>query len=411
MKPLYQQMKRFVKLIVFLALVLCGSVFYYLQHNADNSTATFRNPRVRYAITGLGTLGGNSSRAFGINDRGAVVGEADSEADTDNNTWGNNSHAFLWRNGHMADLHILPGTDQTATIADTSRAESINNRNEIVGEVVVEGTIQDTPHARLWRGGWWTPVAPNDEALFGLPGSESYKINDRGTILGQAVEEAAKVALTGPGGPTYKAKPFLFRAGHVQPVNFLCGFGINNRGNLCGCVKRGDHHAHLVLRRNSRDQDLGTLTVLGYPCFTGIVLNDKDMVAGTLTNSFYEDSDPHIDNRHNLPPRAAWWHQGAWHLLPNTLDHFAGSVHGINNAGQIVGEVYQTPVTGELWPSPSVAILWEGGKALDLNQLIPPSSGWKLESATGINNLGQIVGFGQVGGRRIGFLLTPTSKT
>ena len=31
---------------------------------------------------------------------------------------------------------------------------------------------------------------------------------------------------------------------------------------------------------------------------------------------------------------------------------------------------------------------------LDLNSLLPPNSGWTLTSATGINDAGQIVGYG-----------------
>jgi hypothetical protein len=43
----------------------------------------------------------------------------------------------------------------------------------------------------------------------------------------------------------------------------------------------------------------------------------------------------------------------------------------------------------------------------DLNTLISPSSGWVLNSATGINIWGQIVGSGTLNGQSHGFLLTP----
>ncbi len=47
---------------------------------------------------------------------------------------------------------------------------------------------------------------------------------------------------------------------------------------------------------------------------------------------------------------------------------------------------------------------------LDLNALIP-KSGWTLESATAINDKGQILGYGfGPDGRRDTFLLTPTSE-
>src|SRR5262245_12387301 len=43
----------------------------------------------------------------------------------------------------------------------------------------------------------------------------------------------------------------------------------------------------------------------------------------------------------------------------------------------------------------------------DLNDLIPPGSGWLLEVAAAINDAGQITGTGTVNGCTHAFLLTP----
>jgi hypothetical protein len=53
------------------------------------------------------------------------------------------------------------------------------------------------------------------------------------------------------------------------------------------------------------------------------------------------------------------------------------------------------------------AIYSDGGPLLDLNSLIAPNSGWVLQSATGISDSGQIVGYGTYKGERRGFVLTP----
>jgi probable HAF family extracellular repeat protein len=53
--------------------------------------------------------------------------------------------------------------------------------------------------------------------------------------------------------------------------------------------------------------------------------------------------------------------------------------------------------------------VWEKTSGFhDLNERIPPGSGWKLEAATGINNRGEIVGWGDYkGNEQSGFLLVP----
>ena len=47
---------------------------------------------------------------------------------------------------------------------------------------------------------------------------------------------------------------------------------------------------------------------------------------------------------------------------------------------------------------------------VDLNSLIDSISGWELEQAIGINDAGQITGFGWIGGQRHAFLLTPVPE-
>jgi len=60
--------------------------------------------------------------------------------------------------------------------------------------------------------------------------------------------------------------------------------------------------------------------------------------------------------------------------------------------------------TGE---SRSSAFLYSNGAMLDLNDLIPAASGWRLLRAFSINNAGQIVGTGLYGSRQLAFRLDP----
>ena len=73
---------------------------------------------------------------------------------------------------------------------------------------------------------------------------------------------------------------------------------------------------------------------------------------------------------------------------------------GMTDAGDAVG------TADIVAPAQQRAVLWlAGGGLKDLNNLIPLNSGWVLEEARDINNSGDIVGFGTIGGQRHAFLL------
>ena len=71
---------------------------------------------VQYSTIDLGTLGEDSSEAFGINASGQVVGWVNSH---------NYAHAFLYTGSTMTDLGTLGGT--------FSEARGINDSGQVVG--------------------------------------------------------------------------------------------------------------------------------------------------------------------------------------------------------------------------------------------------------------------------------------
>jgi probable HAF family extracellular repeat protein len=80
-------------------------------------------------------------------------------------------------------------------------------------------------------------------------------------------------------------------------------------------------------------------------------------------------------------------------------NHFVSEALGINDSGQIVG-------WGDM-DSGQHAFICNAGTMQDLNSLIP--SGWTLNEATGINASGQICGYGtNPSGQTDAILLTPT---
>jgi probable HAF family extracellular repeat protein len=120
----------------------------------------------------LGTLGGNMSAAYAINDRGVVVGHASLPG----GAW----HAFAQRNGRMWDLGTLGGTH--------SWAYDVNNSGQVVGCSGLPGGTQTA--AFVYRDGAMA-------ALPGLGGTFACAtgINAVGWVVGYA--ELASGAMTG----------------------------------------------------------------------------------------------------------------------------------------------------------------------------------------------------------------------
>lgn len=104
---------------------------------------------VQYTVTDLGALSGGRSWATGINDKGQVVGYADT--DSPGGRSGDN-HAFLYSNGVMTDLGTLGGY--------SSEAYGINSSGQVVGYADL---ASGKPHAFLYDGGTMIDFGPHTD--------------------------------------------------------------------------------------------------------------------------------------------------------------------------------------------------------------------------------------------------------
>jgi probable HAF family extracellular repeat protein len=140
-------------------MLIVGSICLLLLSAAKGQTS--------YTITDLGSLGGFSSFAYGINNSGQIVGVA---LITGNSAF----HAFLYSGGHMLDLGTLGGS--------YGDAYGINNSGQIVGEAGITGDF--ATHAFLYSAGQLQDLnnflAPNSGWIL----SAAYGINDSGHIVG-----------------------------------------------------------------------------------------------------------------------------------------------------------------------------------------------------------------------------------
>jgi probable HAF family extracellular repeat protein len=127
----------------------------------------------------LGTLGGSCSFAYGINNKGQVVGQADTGLPDPSGRWSSQVHACLWNGGAISGLATLGG--------NRSCAYGINDVGQIVGDSAIPGACDASGwRAFLWQNGsvanLGTPSYP-----WGDQGSHACAINNAGVVAGYGV--------------------------------------------------------------------------------------------------------------------------------------------------------------------------------------------------------------------------------
>jgi probable HAF family extracellular repeat protein len=113
-------------------------------------------------IQDLGTLGGATSEAHGVNNLSEVVGLSDTSS---------GPHAFLWKSGAMQDLGLLPGDNN-------SRADHINDSGIVVGASQGSGGVR----AFVWTSAaGMQPLGSLSQGVY----SEAFDVNNAGQIVGE----------------------------------------------------------------------------------------------------------------------------------------------------------------------------------------------------------------------------------
>lgn len=306
----------------------------------------------------LGTLGGLSSQALAFNAAGQVVGGA--------LTTSGDMHAFLYDGGSLLDLGTLGGT--------TSVATGINPAGQVVGMATDAG---ESGTAFLEIGGAMISLG-----TLGGPASYANAISAGGEIVG-----FADLPPDASGLSAYHA--FLFSHGGMMDLGTLGGFdsnatAISASGDVVGSAQTPTGTFHGFLYSGGVMTDLGTLSGVGGLDSYATGMNDMGEVVGYANTSMGT-------------PHAFLWSRGVMNDIGADYQPTA-----IDAEGDVVG----SGVIDASGTQHAMVYHHLNGTWMDLNNYLPSGSNWVLQSATAVNDLGQVVGMGLYNGVQHAYLMT-----
>jgi len=227
---------------------------------ADFTSSDVTLQFLKYSVTDLGTLGGQESEAFAINNAGQVVGTS---VPTSSSL---TIHAFLYSGGRMIDLGALNSSFYN------SYAFGINEKGQVVGYADFPPALNDNPtDAYLYNGSGII-----DLGTTGGSWGEAYGINDSGQIVGANSHSPADLS----GEQSFYA--FLYNGTSFSDLGNLGGSSttaraINNSGQIVGYSSLADNSTRAFLYNGSTMVTLGTL---GGSASAAYAINDKGDIVG-----------------------------------------------------------------------------------------------------------------------------------
>jgi probable HAF family extracellular repeat protein len=371
---------------------------------AGSLLATLAAPQPRYSITDLGAVGGTPGQPYLITNNGLVAGAAIASS---------RMHAVLWYKARKMDIGT-PGLG-----GPNSAAFGANQHGQIVGQAETSVVIGEDfcgfnfygfPSSTaclpfVWQNGMMAKLP----TLGGANGFAN-SINNQGEVAGLAETTIKDPA---PGCPVSQFKPVIWKKGAIQELQTHSGdtdgvaAAINDNGQVVGasgtCASSFNGNSGLYLVENhallwesdGAPTDLGNLGGTG--AFAGnhaCAINNRGQVVG------------HSELTHDTTFHGfLWTREKGMRDLGTLPGDFASLGLAINDGGEVVGASLDVNFNPR-------AVVWENLVPVDLNTRIRANpSGLRLLLAQGVNARGQIVGLGVTGiGEIHGFLATPSES-
>lgn len=333
---------------------------------AQNQQSQSQTPH--YTATNLGTLGGTSGTAFGINDLGWAGGAANLTGDT-------SEHGVLWIAGSKIDVGTFGGPNSEMVFAPNDFGQAAGwaetSLSDPLGEDFCAFGTQLVCLPFVSQFGFKIKLP-----TLGGNNGQGVDINILGQVVGIAETAVHDPTCTAP--QVLQSLPVTWQSGRIKAFPMLPGdrdggaVANNDKGQAVG--NSGDCTnvaAHAVLWQNNRATNLGNL-------------------GGTMNNAAQDINNlgevvGFSDVTGDTTSHAFLWRNGVISDLGTLPGDVSSSAEGINNLGQVTG--YSCDADGNCR-----AFLWQNGTMTDLNTLLSPNASLYLEFAFFINDSGEIVG-------------------